>query len=282
LPGGKSIKGEQMAEADNPFTASIAEVYDRHLGPALFEPYAMDLARRIAHCPPGPVLETACGTGILTRQLRLSLHPSVRIFATDASQAMLDYAQTCLGTNAAIQWGRADAAALPFRSGSFAVVACQFGMMFVQDKESAFREARRVLAEGGFLAFNVWDSLAQNPCCRIAHETVCSFFPENPPDFFRVAFGFHDHHELRRSLLAYGFDDVRLDAVELEVRCPSAGLLAVGQIKGAPVGIAIRQRGIAVDHVVDAVADALARLGGDRPFRSTMQALVVTARKARY
>ena len=43
-----------MAEADNAFTASMAEVYDRRLGPVLFEPYARDLARRIAHSPPGP------------------------------------------------------------------------------------------------------------------------------------------------------------------------------------------------------------------------------------
>jgi len=268
-----------MAEASNAFTASIAEVYDRHLGPTLFEPYATDLARRIAHCPPGPVLETACGTGILTRQLRLSLLPSIRVVATDASQAMLDYARAHLHTQAAIHWERADAAALPFPSGSFSVVACQFGMMFVQDKQAAFREAWRVLANGGVLAFNTWDSLAHNPCCRIAHETVNGFFPENPPDFFQVAFGFHDRHELLRSLLACGFDDVRLDAVELEVRSPSAGLLAVGQIKGAPVSIAIRRRGVAVDQVVDALAEALAHLGGDRPFRSTMQALVVTARK---
>ena len=200
-----------MAEAQNAFTASIAEVYDRHLGPVLFEPYARDLAHRIAHCPQGPVLETACGTGILTRQLRSHLHPSVRIVATDVNQGMIDYAQARLSTLEAIHWNCADATLLPFPSGSFAALACQFGMMFVRDKEAAFREARRVLADDGVLVFSVWDSLAHNPFSRIARETVSGFFAENPPDFFRVAFGFHDRQHLRRTLLAHGFDDLRVD-----------------------------------------------------------------------
>ena len=102
---------------------------------------------------------------------------------------MIDYARFGLHTLQHIHWHLADAAALPFPSGNFAAVACQFGMMFVRDKEAAFREARRVLADDGVLVFSVWDSLAHNPCSRIAHETVSGFFAENPPDFFRVAFG---------------------------------------------------------------------------------------------
>jgi hypothetical protein len=65
-----------------------------------------------------------------------------------------------------------------------------------------------------------------------------------------------------------------------EVRSAPATSLAFGSIEGTPVGIAIRQRGIAVEKVVGAVAEALARIGEESPFASTMQALVVTARKA--
>ena len=261
------------------FTAPIADTYHRYLGPALFEPYAADLARRIAACRAGSVLETACGTGILTRQLRLKLPPSVQVVATDVNQGMIDYAKAGFETLQHVCWRCADAAALPFPSGGFAAVACQFGMMFVQDKQAALGEAWRVLAHDGVLVFSVWDSLAHNPFGRIAHETVCSFLPENTPDFLRVAFGSHDRRHLQHSLLAHGFDNVRLDTVALELRSPSAHSLAVGQVKGGPISVTIQQHGIAVDQVVDAVAEALARLGGDRPFRSTMQALVVTARK---
>ena len=267
-----------MAEADNAFTASMAEVYDRRLGPVLFEPYARDLARRIAHSPPDRP-QTACGTGILTRQLRLHLHPSVRIVATDVNQGMIDYARFGLHTLQHIHWHLADAAALPFPSGNFAAVACQFGMMFVRDKEAAFREARRVLADDGVLVFSVWDSLAHNPCSRIAHETVTVFCRESA-EYIPGGIGISRRRRLRRTLLAHGLDNLRVDTATLEVHSSSAGLLALGQIEGGPVSYTIRQHGIAVDRVVDAVAEALARLGGDRPFRSTMQAIVVMARKA--
>jgi len=67
--------------------APICDLYERHLGPALFEPYAIDLARRVADCTEGAVLEMACGTGILTQQLRTHLKPSVALTATDINRA---------------------------------------------------------------------------------------------------------------------------------------------------------------------------------------------------
>ena len=55
-----------MSEGDANFSGSMPELYDRHLGPFLFAPYARDLATRIAALRPTRVLEIAAGTGILT------------------------------------------------------------------------------------------------------------------------------------------------------------------------------------------------------------------------
>ena len=81
-----------MSATNTNFSGSIPELYDRYLGPVMFEPYAADLARRVADCADGPVLEMACGTGILTRQLRTHLVPTVPLVATDLSQPMLERA----------------------------------------------------------------------------------------------------------------------------------------------------------------------------------------------
>ena len=56
--------------ADQSLQFSIPEVYDSHLGPVMFDPYAENLARRLSGQVEGAVLEVACGTGILTRQSR--------------------------------------------------------------------------------------------------------------------------------------------------------------------------------------------------------------------
>jgi ubiquinone/menaquinone biosynthesis C-methylase UbiE len=266
-----------MAETTISFSGSIPQLYDRYLGPVLFEPYAADLARRVATHGAGPVLEMACGTGIVTRQLRAQLAPEVRIVATDLSQPMLDYAQTKLATLKNVDWKQADIAALPFPDASFSAVVCQFGLMFVPDKQAAFREARRVLSKGGLFAFNVWDKIATNPFAHIAHETLAKLFPADPPQFLTPC-TFNDPAVLRQLLTAYSFGDIQLETVTLEARSESAKAVATGFVQGSPLSAAIQERGASFDPIIDAVTEALAQHGGAAPFRSTLQAIVVTAR----
>jgi SAM-dependent methyltransferase len=257
---------------------SLPELYDRCLGPALFEPYAADLTRRLAERAGGAVLETACGTGVLTRRLRACLAPAVRLAATDLSQPMIEYARARPGSELEITWQQADCTALPFASRSFTAAACQFGLMFVANKPAAFREARRVLVDGGLLAFSVWDSLEHNPYAGVTQATIARLFPADPPRFFHaVPYAFPDPLAWRDLLGAHGFAQPEFEWVTLEARSPTARQLALGLVRGTPVSQAIEDRRGDFDRVVDAVAEALTRLGGEAPFRSTMQALVVTA-----
>ena len=67
-----------MVATDKVFAGSIPEIYDRFLVPLIFEPYALDLAGRVAAAKPQHVLETAAGTGVLTRAM------AARLAADDA------------------------------------------------------------------------------------------------------------------------------------------------------------------------------------------------------
>ena len=58
---------------DRRFAGSIPQLYERHLVPLIFAPYAHDLAARTARSEPGEVLELAAGTGVLTRELARAL-----------------------------------------------------------------------------------------------------------------------------------------------------------------------------------------------------------------
>lgn len=130
--------------SDAVFSGSIAELYDTHLVPLIFEPYAAELASRVAALQPSRVLETAAGTGVVTRALARILPSTVALVATDLNQPMLDRAEA-VGTQRPVRWQQADAAQLPFDDASFDVVVCQFGVMFFPDKVRAYSEARRVL-----------------------------------------------------------------------------------------------------------------------------------------
>src|SRR4051812_27295024 len=113
-----------MAATDKVFAGSIPEIYDRLLVPLIFQPYALDLAHRVAKTGPRDVLETAAGTGALTRALAVRLAAQARIVATDLNQPMLDRAAARLPDDSRLAWQQADALALPFGDEGFDVVAC--------------------------------------------------------------------------------------------------------------------------------------------------------------
>ncbi len=76
-----------MSQADRVFAGSIPALYDRYLGPMIFADYAADLARRTAALAPANVLETAAGTGVVTRALARALAATKsKITATDLNQ----------------------------------------------------------------------------------------------------------------------------------------------------------------------------------------------------
>jgi ubiquinone/menaquinone biosynthesis C-methylase UbiE len=267
-----------MTDANARFVGSIPAAYHKYLGPMFFEPYAEDLASRASRHSPGSVLEVACGTGIVTAVLGAAL-PQATLIATDLNDAMLDFARAVVPARAQLSWRQADACALPFADAQFDVVACQFGLMFVPDKLLALKEARRVLRPDGWLLFNVWDSLQENPSAEVTRDTISGLFPDNPPTFYEVPFGLHDRELLHRLLTDAGFRDISLDTVTLEARAPSAKDAATGLVTGSPALTALQERGISDPApVVDAVAEAIARVGGRAPFRVAMRAVVVSAR----
>lgn len=267
-----------MADPQASFTGSMPEYYDSCLGPAWFDAFAADLVQRLPAKPPGDVLEIACGTGQVTRRLRERLDPALRLVATDLSKAMLDYGRSKLRDRKGIEWREADAVNLPFGDGEFGAVVCAFGVMLVPDKKAMFREARRVLKQGGTILFNVWDRIEENPCAAVYAEVVEGLFPGDEEVRFRIPFEMHDPALLRQLLAGARFEATRIEKKRIQIDRVSARTVAIGQIRGTPRSLLIEKRGVSLDQVVEKVAAALAQLGGADPFRASAQAVVVEAR----
>jgi len=194
-----------VSDVDRLFTGSIPQLYDEYMVPLIFEPYAVDLASRVAMLRPSSLLEIAAGTGVVTRYLANALAPEVRIVATDLNQAMIDRA-TSVGTSRPVEWRQADAMQLPFSDQTFDVVVCQFGAMFFPDKPKAFSEARRVLRSGGKFIFNVWDVIDQNDFADAVTFALQQMFPDDPPRFMaRTPHGYSDPAVIARHLVEAGF-----------------------------------------------------------------------------
>jgi SAM-dependent methyltransferase len=267
-----------MASAGTAFTP---ELYDRYLGPLLFEPYALDLAGRVEALRPDRVLETAAGTGIVTAAITHAL-PHAEIVATDLSAPMLAMASGRLG-GSTVRFEPADAQALPFPDSSFDAVVCQFGAMFFPDRPLAYREALRVLRPGGRFLFNVWDRAEANPVADIVGSAVGSLFPDDPPTFLRrVPFGYFDEGRIEEDLRGAGFDVISVERLERRSAVASAADAAFGFCQGTPLRDEIEQRDASrLQEATDVATEALRAAGYDSRADSPLSALVIDAGRAR-
>jgi ubiquinone/menaquinone biosynthesis C-methylase UbiE len=254
------------------FVGSIPELYDRHMGPVLFEPYAQELARRLP-AQAVRVLEVACGTGRVTRRL---LERSLReLVATDLNEPMIVEARRQT-TDPRLTWQVADAQELPFPDASFDAVVCAFGLMFPPDKPRVMRELRRVLRPGGTLLATTWDSLEKNPASKALHQLALALMADNPPSFMATPFSIHDPSELRA--LAREFQEVEVETVVRDGVSESASHLATGFVRGNPLYNQLVERGVDAPAFEARVAAMLAEQYGDRPCRTPMSAHFLTAR----
>jgi ubiquinone/menaquinone biosynthesis C-methylase UbiE len=267
-----------VATHDSAFAGSIPALYDRHLGPVLFEPYASDMARRLPRLADGAVLEIAAGTGIVTQKLATSLPQSVRIVATDLNQPMLDHAASKPGMER-VMFRQANALDLPFEDDAFDAVVCQFGVMFFPDRVAAYRQAHRVLKPNGQYIFNVWDALSLNPISDVVTSAMAIHYPQNPPRFLaRVPHAYHDDDAIRADLAAAGFTKVAIETVTLPSRAASHRDPAIGFCQGSPMRNEIEAHDPnGVQAATEAAAAALAAHFGAGPIEAPMQAKIVTA-----
>ena len=247
-----------MSETDV-FKHSTPELYDRYMVPFLFEPYARVVAERVVSLQPARILETAAGTGIVTRAMRGVL-PQADIVATDINPAMLELAARHVAKERTA-FEPANAQDLPYPDASFDAVVCQFGIMFFPDKVLANREARRVLHPAGHYLLVTFDRLDRNPVTSAAETAVAAMFPDDPPRYMeRGPFSYADPDSIEQDLRAAGFTDIDLETIGLSSRIDARDA-ANGMVFGSPFRGEIERRDpTGLERAADAVTEAL------RPF----------------
>ncbi|MGH2365582.1 MAG: ubiquinone/menaquinone biosynthesis methyltransferase [Chloroflexota bacterium] len=125
----------------------------------------------IAAAPPGPVLDLGCGTGALAQGLA-GRRPVVGI---DISAKMLRSAQARLAGRAGLV--RGSAFSLPFGARAFSAVVSGFVLRNLDQLDTAFAEAARVLRPGGVVAL-LDATLPRHPLVRPLFDL---YFGRLPP-----------------------------------------------------------------------------------------------------
>jgi ubiquinone/menaquinone biosynthesis C-methylase UbiE len=247
----------------------------------IFEVYAASMADLVAEMSPLSVLETAAGSGVLTRALAPRLSVGARYVVTDLNQAMLDYAASRQAPDRRIQWQQADALDLPFENATFDVVCCQFGVIFFPDRVAGYTEAQRLLRPGGRFVFNSWDRIEENAFAEEVTKAVATVFRRDPPLFLaRTPHGYHDVALIREELGRSGFANIEISTREEVSRAPSARHVATAYCQGTPLRNEIEARDATLLQLAtDRATAAIASRHGEGPVVGKIAAHVIVASK---
>ena len=139
---------------------AAAEVYDESFVPALFQEWAAPLADAAMIRPGQRVIDVACGTGVLARELMERVGVKGTVVGLDPNPGMLAVARRKAPT---IEWREAPAESIPLGDGLFHAALSQFGLMFFDDRVKAIQEMMRVTKRRGHVVVAVWDSIENSP-----------------------------------------------------------------------------------------------------------------------
>lgn len=262
----------------NQFVGAIPDVYEQLMVPMIFQDAALRLAAIVAEAAPRDVLETAAGTGVLTRALMRSC-PEARIVVTDLSQQMLDVAAARTPDSLLVSHQQADALTLPFEARTFDTVVCQFGVMFFPDRVRGYREARRVLRPDGRFIFNVWDKIERNPVTAVIESALTRVTPARPLTFMsRGPHGYFSMRQIHDDLRDAGLAAVTVTEVDGRARS-TPGEAAVAFCQGTPLRREIDDHEALDVEAATAIAEAaLIRHFGPGPFDAPIRSIEVVAR----
>lgn len=180
---------ERSAWADG----SVARAYADHFLSAT-APTVPPLLRAAEVAPGRRVLDLACGPGTVSDVL---VRAGASVVSADLSSPMLGLARSRLGPGPSIV--RGSALRLPFPSGTFDSLACNFGLLHFPEPGRALHEGARVLRRGGVAAWSVWGPDGALFKIIPAALDALDLHPELPPapGFFRYATGTTFEEDLR-------------------------------------------------------------------------------------
>ncbi len=217
--------------------ANFAERYEATLVPVIFRPWAAELIRQAPPRDGEHILDLACGTGVVTREIALSDTMPASLTGVDFNAGMLAVARdSARWSGVDAEWVEASADDLPFPDDRFDLAFCQQALQFFPDRPRALRELRRVLKQGGRVAMCVQRDLSRNPMLRSQAATLDKHVGREAGDAVRAICGLPDGEEIRALFEDAGFSEIEVREVGLQLHHPDGRAFAQGAMGGMHTG----------------------------------------------
>jgi SAM-dependent methyltransferase len=175
--------------------------------------------------PGQTVLEVAAGTGDLGFLVAERVGAGGRVISSDFSPEMVDVARRqgeARGVSN-VECRVLDGERMDLDDDSVDAVVCRWGYMLMADPAAALRETRRVLRDGGPLAFAVWMIPDRNPWAALPGMTLVQRGHMPPPEPGAPGiFGMGDPGRIRELVAEGGFGEPELEEIPFEFHYPDA------------------------------------------------------------
>jgi SAM-dependent methyltransferase len=195
--------------------------------------------------PANHVLDIGCGCGQSTRDAaRLAYEGSA--LGVDLSSSMLAVARRRATAEGLpnIEFRHADAQVHAFDPGAFDVVISRFGVMFFDDRTTAFTNIASALRPGGRLALLAWQDISKNEWIMTVRETLAAGRDLPAPAVGAPGpTGLADPDDVRGLLAGTGFESIAFTSIEEPVWFGSDAEAAyafvgeIGIVKGLSDGL---------------------------------------------
>lgn len=218
-----------MSEADasreaKQWSDTLAAAWERHRD-RLFESQRPVSEWLVDHLDPQPgqtVLELAAGPGETGFLVAERLGPGGRLISTDVGPGMVEAARR--GAEARhlenVELRVMDAMEIDLPDASVDGVLCRYGLMLMPGPGRALAGARRVLREGGRLAYAVWGPPERNPWLTllVGAAAQSGHQPPGDPSAPGGPFSLAATEANRHLLDAAGFSDVQFEEIPGAIR----------------------------------------------------------------
>lgn len=178
----------------------------------------------VAKADPQPgqtILDVAAGPGDLGFKVAELVGSEGKVLSTDFAPEMVEAARRIGADRGAdnVEYLVLDAERMGLEDDSVDGIVCRWGYMLMADPAAALRESRRVLRDGGSLAFAVWAAPDRNPWAALPAMTLVQRGHMPPPEPGAPGiFAMADPARIRSLVTGAGFDEPEIEEIAFEFR----------------------------------------------------------------
>ena len=201
---------------------------------------AQDKLLEMANLKPGErVLETSCGTGLVTFRAAAEIEPNGEILATDISEKMIDEAKKLTKENSSsnIRFRRMDAEDLSIKDDQFDAAICSLGLMYFPFPDKALMEMYRVLKPGGRAVVAIWGERKNCGWAELFPIVDKRVASDVCPMFFQQGTG----STIRNTFESAGFDKIEAERMKVTLNYPDDKLALMAAFDGGAVALAYQK-----------------------------------------